>query len=716
MADENKDADDPEDDVKDIEDRQKDYTNIKKVQEQLDDLYEAVVAGFEDKQEQASDIDEYWDIYNCQLNENQSYFGNSAVYVSQTTDAIDALTTRDNNTLFPINGRYASAVGPNGTVPFEVIALLDYYVRITGMRQNTVPCLLRTGRVTGHFLLGISWKEQNLYVTRKMKTALVESELGTPVDGEEEVDDVEEEEINCDRPDLQVYDPRDVAILPASVETIEDADIVAVRLYLSKGRVKDMISEGVFDKEAGETLLENFAATPDPQKQVDTVKKANENAGIRTNSKGNKTAVVYMVWSKLKLKGKEKRRCVSYFGGAQLYLGCKRNPFWNDRVPILGQPARKMPGTVWGKSPVDRVKGMQYALNDAVNMGLDSAQYSLCPITVSDPENNPQSGSMVLNMGALWQVKPESVKFMEFPQLWEGALKLAGATGDRIMQSMGINPALLPHGNAGKKPTQAQVAQEQQVAQESTTDAVSILEEGIFGPLLEWFFDLDYQYRKKDITVKQFGQMGLQAKMLEVPPFETYTAYAMRWYGTEGTKAVQQVQQQIAAMNVLRGIPPQQLNGRKVDIGPIIEQIAEVAFGPRIAPNVLIDQRHQLSINPAEENLMMQGGFPVHVQPMDNDVEHLKVHMQSMQQAGDPQGLYQLHILAHMQQLSAKSAQAAGPQQGGQPGSPGGAGPGNPGNPGTPRIGAQAGPPKPMQAPAGAIHQDAMNDPNRMPR
>ena len=35
---------------------------------------------------------------------------------------------------------------------------------------------------------------------------------------------------------------------------------------------------------------------------------------------------------------------------------------------------------------------------------------------------------------------------------------------------------------------------------------------------------------------------------------------------------------------------------------------------------------------------------------------------------------------------------------------------------GGPRPGAQAGPPKPMQQPAGAIHQDAMQDPNRMPR
>lgn len=719
MADEPKEIEieeETDDDIT-IDDRTKNYVGQERIRKQLGTLYRKVISGFEDKQEQAVDIDEFWDIFNCQLNENQSYFGNSQIYVSQTADAIDALTTRDNNTLFPVNGRYAAATGPNGTVPFEVIALLDHYARITGMRKNIVPSLLRAGRITGHFLLGVGWKEQTRHVTRKTKTPEMETEIGTPVEGSEELDDVTEEEMIMARPELEVYDPRDVLILPSTVDNVDDADIVAVRLHMSEGRVEDMIDDEEFDKDEGEKLLENFAQAPTSTNNIDTTKKANENAGVRTNSKGNKTAIIYRVWSRVKLKGKEKRWCVSYFAGEDIFLSCKRNPYWNDKIPLLAQALKKVPNTFWGKSPIDKVKDIQYGLNDAVNMGMDSAQYSLCPITVSDPAKNPRTGSMVLNMGALWECDPASVKFMEFPQLWKDAMALAGSLADRIMQSMGINPALLPHGNAGKKPTQAQISQEQQVAQESTADSVSILEEGIFNELLQWFFDLDYQYRDKAISIKQFGQMGLQAKMLEVPPFESYTLYNFRWYGSEGSRAVQQVQQQIAAMNVIRGIPPEQLNGRKVDIGPILEQIAEVAFGPRIAPNVLIDMRHQLSMNPNEENVLLGEGIPVMVQMMDNDVEHLPSHIKDMQLKGDPSGVFQLHILAHINQLNKKSEAAhGGPQAPGNPGTPGGAAAGVQGIPGQPRIGAQPGPPKPMQAPPGAIHSDQINDPNRMPR
>ena len=693
-----------EEEISDLEDRTRDFSQLSKVKKQLGDLYDTVIAGFADKQEQSDDIGRYWDVYNGTLNENQSYFGTSQVYVCAVADCVDALTTRDNNMLFPANGRYATAIAPDGNVPYDLLALLDYYVRETKMRENIVPCLLRTGKITGHYILSVGWKEKTRHLVRKKMTATLADEQGVAIEGAEQVPDIDAQEVKTGCATLEVRDPRDVCLLPSTADCVEDCSIVAERLYFSKKAVQEAIDDKTFNAEAGETLLENFAQTsadPDPN----TAKLAGDNAGVRANSKGSKVAVIYRVWTTLKLKGKEKRLCVIYFAGKDLCLSCKRNPYWNDKVPLLAQAARKQPGTIWGKSVLSKVEDLQYALNDVTNEGLDSSQFSLMPITATDPTKNPRTGSMVLSMGALWEVDPNSTKFMEFPQLWKDAFAMAATLIDRIMQSLGINPALLPHGNAGKKPTQAQVAQEQQVAQESTADNIAILEDGILNELLCWFHDLDYQFRDKPITVKQFGQMGLQAKMQEVPPLETYTAYLLRWYGTEGTKAVQQVQQQIAAMNVIRGLSPEQLNGRKIDIGPIVEHLVEVAFGPRVGPHVLIDQRHQLSIPPEEENQLMQNGFPTTTQTMDNDVEHLKVHMPAMQM-GDPAGLLKLHILAHMNQLNAKSQMTS---SGGQPKALAGGG-------GQPRIGAQPAAPRPGQAPPGAQHQDSMVDPNRVPR
>ena len=163
----------------------------------------------------------------------------------------------------------------------------------------------------------------------------------------------------------------------------------------------------------------------------------------------------------------------------------------------------------------------------------------------------------------------------------------------------------------------------------------------------------------------------------------------------------------IAAMNVIRGIPPQQLPpGMKVDISPILEHMAGAAFGPRMAPKVLINQQHQMDVPPELENQLLLNSFPANVHPQDNDVQHIQVHQSVLQQ--DMHGFVKQHIMEHMMQLKQKNAPPPPPQ--GAPGVPGGAGPGVAG---TPRMGAQPGIPRPQQPP-GAVSQDHM--PLAMPR
>jgi hypothetical protein len=240
---------------------------------------------------------------------------------------------------------------------------------------------------------------------------------------------------------------------------------------------------------------------------------------------------------------------------------------------------------------------------------------------------------------------------------------------------------------------------------------VAILDVGIFTPMVQWFYELDYQYRSKPMMVKQYGPLGQYAMMEEVPLLQSGKNLQYKWYGTESNKSIQQIQQQIAAMNVFKGIPPEQLNGRKFDAGPILDQIALTVFGPRLAPHILIDQRHQLTLPPEQENMMMLEHFFIEVHPMDDDVQHIQAHQEAMQEHGDEGGFFRTHIIEHLKQMQAKNAQA---HPKGLPGAPGAAG--QPGQQGAPRQGAIAGPPKPMQNPPGAIHQDSMQDASRMPR
>lgn len=690
----------------DLEDRKKDYSGLKKVKEQMQEIYEAVVRGFEDKQEQNSVCDRAWDMYNCILNENQSYFGTSNIYMPLVRDAVEARVTRFSNQVFPQNGRYADVVG-QGKIPWDIIALLDYYVGVTKLRSVVVPALLREGDCSGQYSLYLDWSESKRHTVKKTREPEVVAENGeAPPDGET-YEDRKYEEIKDARPDVCVLDARNLCVLPASVDEIDDAEIVAVALWLTKKRIKQYIRDEVFEKEEGEILLGNFDQTKAGNaQQPDTDKKMLGFAGIKTDSKGAKRALIYKIWSKIKIKG-EYRLCEMFVAGEDNFLSCKRTPLWSDRVPIISKPVVKVSGSFWGKSPVMAVEKVQYQANDAVNIGMDSAPFSLMPIVMTDPEKNPKIGSMIMAQAAIWETNPQDTSILEIPPLWQQAMQIVSICKDQIMQSLSVNSAMMPHATAGgaKKVSKADAAQEQQVALESTSNMVNILEEGILNEVLRKFYEFDYQFREDDITIQKFGQMGLQADLQQIPIIEEDSYYIFRWNGTEANKAPQQVQQMIAAMNVLRGIPPEQMNGLKLDVTPIIEHMASVAFGPRLAPKILIDQRHQLALSPETENELLAGNFPVHVNPQDNDVEHIQIHQ--IEQSIRPSAMTHQHIMEHLAQMKAKNMQAQGGPAGqkkGAPGVPGGAGPGVAG---TPRMGAQPGMPRPQQ-PAGAVHADQM--------
>lgn len=699
------------------ENRETDWSEDEKVKGEMSDLYSAVVQAYDDKNEQNVVIQRCWDVYNCKLNENQSYNGSSMVYVPIVHDAIEARVTRYSNQLFPDNEHFADVISSDGDVPYETIALLNHYVSAAKLRESIGPSLIRAGDITGQYSLYVEWCNKKRHTIKKVSRPLKDDETGMESDDVGQVDDIEVEIVEDGYTDVMVLDARDLAILPANVDNVENAEVVAVALRMSKSKVKRMVRNGTFNKAAGKILLDSFENTRN-DKQPNADKKASANAGVRTDdNKKSKTALIYQVWAELSLDG-HRRRCVMHFGGEDIYLGCKRNPYWNDRIPVITQPRQKVNGTIWGKSGVEPVEQVQYAANDAVNMGLDSAQYALLPIVMTDPEKNPRVGSMVVAMAALWETSPTDTQFVNMPQLWKEAFAMVNACRDQIMASLSVNPAMMVNGGAGKNPTQAEIAQEQQVALQSTADVVALLESGIYSPLLQWMYELDYQFRSKPVTVRKFGTLGIQAQMQQVPLSQSGTHYTFRWYGSESFKSTQQVQSMIAGLNVLRGISPEQLNGRKIDVGPVVEHVVNIIYGPKLAPHVLIDQRHQLVMDPVEENALLVEGFPVMVQPMDDDKHHLQTHYAAMKTTGDPSGFLRLHMMDHIKQMAAKGQAPGGPQQpGAMPvpagGAPAPAGPGGP--PGQPRIGAQPGTVRSVQNPPGAISPDQSGDPSAMP-
>lgn len=677
-------------------------------------LYPKISKCFTNKQEQMDRCEEYWSIYNAQPDENQQYSGNSQCYIPAVRNAVNARMKRTLAQLFPVNHKHVGATGPDGDIPFAQISLLEHYIRSAALK-DAVRADLIAGDVTGQWNLYVDWMKTQRRVRELIKKPpiLEDHELGGEVhdvtaDEEEWSYETETKDVVTEGPDVVPFATEDLAIYPPTCNNIEKSTASAIRLRLDKDAVQRYIDEGVFVGVDASELVDNLAKPDGGREKYVPPKRRTGDAGIRTEGTF-KYALIYEVHANLDL-GDGKEPCFVYFAGQDVILGIIRNPFWCGKRPILSAPIERITGSFFGISKIEPVKFLQWNLNDFWNMGQDSAQYSLLPITLVDPLSNPNYQSMVVGLAAVWLTDPNKTKFANFPAIYKDAIPLCENLKGQINESMDVNDAMLGKAPQGRK-NQAQMAAQAQAQESNIIDNAKRYEEVMLNPLLEFMFELDRQFRTEELTVEVLGETGARANLQVIPVQAFGERFFFRWCGTSYQQNMQRMQQMIAWMNILRGIPPQQLDGRRLNIGPILEYGTEQIFGPEVAPRILIDERNLFHVEPDDENLMMHNGLQAQVHPADDDLRHLQSHLNAAQMTGDPAGLFRAHIQQHQQAMQAKMQQSMGPPPG-QPGVPGGAGPGVAG---TPRPGAQPAQPR-TQQPPGAIHPDQMASPTAVPR
>lgn len=677
------------------DEKPKNYASNRDLQEKCAKLYDQVITGFrEEKKDQNDSIEECWDIYNCELGDNQQYDGDSQIYEPIVHDAVEARRKRFTGMTFPNVGNNLEVISEQGDMPQATLSVLQRYIKDTNLR-SVASVLFLNGDIEGQWSVMPGWKSKKRKITRKVQK---------PLEGtNEDYSDVEEETIIDEGPELTVIPAQDLWVFPATVADIQDAEIVAIATRLTTDAIDDMVKEGIFLKSQVAKLTKDAG----DEKVIWAEKARTSEAGIKMKS-GQKFGLIYQIFTKLKIDG-EKRPAIVYLGGPDNVLGIIANPYWNQKIPMISEPVDKVAGSFWGRSKVKTVAPLQYELNDITNMGMDSAMYSLMPIVMTDPLKNPQYSSMVMAMAAVWATNPNDTKVIEFPPLYQHALTLKNAIKGQIMESMEVNETMLGRAPAGRKNAQAIGAQSQE-AMATIGDVVKRFELGVMNRILEWFYDMDLQFRDEDLAVIVDGEHGVQSIVEKIPPQQVGHRYWFKWLGADKSISAQNNQQLISWMNVLRGLPPQVLNGRKLDLGPMIDFLNEAICGPTMAQNVLIDERNKISVPADMENEFMVNNIPAFVNPLDDDIQHIREHQQGAQITGDPNGKFRQHIEDHVKAIQSKQQQ---PPAKGYPGIPGGLGGpgGQPGVAGTPKPGAVPAGPRNGQNPPGAIAADVMQDP-----
>lgn len=679
--------------------------------EEAERLYPLVVKAYENRDEANEAIDEFWNIYNAFPDDNLMYSGNTSGYIPAVRDCVDARAKRSLKQLFPDRYRHVEAVGTAAQVPYPQLALLEHYIRSSHLK-STCRSVLVSGDVTGQWNLYIDWKRNYRQVTNLIKSnpKLNDGETDLEaVDTETEEESEENDEILEQGPDIVDFATEDLAVIPPTVNNLDDAECTAIKLRLSKSKVQKMVDDGIFILPA-DTEISEWMEEVKGQDKTNPPRDRTNDAGIRTEGT-NKYALIYEAHALLDFGDRDGKKSMGYiyYAGPKAIVGIVKAPQWGGKRPLISAPVERVQGSFMGRSKIDPVKYLQWNLCDVWNMGQDSATYSLLPVIMTDPLKNPNYASMVYGLAAIWSVDPNSTKPLEMPALYTHALTICAQLKQQIQESMDVNEAMLGKAPQGRKNSQQMAAAAQEQAM-NILDHAERFEEEILNPLIERIFEYDAQFRKEDVTVLTQGEIGVKAMMQKIPPQAWGERYHFQWTGTSFIMGQQRMQAQISTMNVLRGIPPQQLNGRRLDVTPVLENLCDNVFGAELSPRILIDDRNKFTIPPEIENEMMVNGIPVEVHEADNDPEHIQKHHQAGISNQDPAGLIRNHLEKHVEQMQKKRQMMMAQQmQKGQQGAPGG---GQSGIAGTPRPGAMPMPPRGGQNPAGATHPDQMADPN----
>ncbi len=683
---------------------------------------EAIVRGFEDQVGRSDDLDKWWRIYNCELDSNQFYNGNAQVYVPIIRDAINARATRFANQLFPQSGRFVDVTSTDGSTPYEIMAILNHHIGDAALKTDVVRPLLRNGDIEGHLHLYVDWRSITRHIVTRETRAPIDPATGTELPGQEIVDIVEEE-ITEGRPGFEVIHDSDVVVLPATAESVDDAfakggSVTIVRRW-SKSQYQAMIDDG--EIKDGESIEEDGRMVDATLTGLTDIRKSLAKAvGVRAAGPhflGFETWLMVPI-GKIGKKNPamgfvekgDMRLCRLWWGLDREPLGLKRNPNWNDRCPLLSAAVEKVPGVFKGKSQVEALAPLQYEANDAANERADVDHYSAMPIIRRTPGEG--NAPLILNLAAIWDAPKDGVEFLQFPDLSARANARIIAATTVIFQSLGINPAMLPQqsGRPGAKRNQAEVAMEQAVDLLTVAEAVEVPDQQILTPLVGWMVDLDHQHRDEELTVRAYGELGIMAKMIDVPPIQNRRKYRFVWAGAQQAKLnAAMMQQGTALLNVARGLAPQlQAEGYQLRLGPVVERAFANVYGPETARLTLVDMRRQLSLDAESEVEMMMDGFQTWPQPMDNDQQKIQIFRQAMLTLGDPHGTIRVRLQLQMKQMQLKTQEAAMQkfaeqmQAGGQP--PGGGAPG----PGRPQPGAAPAGPRLLKGPPGTIPHDQL--------
>lgn len=332
------------------------------------------------------------------------------------------------------------------------------------------------------------------------------------------------------------------------------------------------------------------------------------------------------VWTTFKLTERSGRVPVkAIIANNSTVIQLKRNPYWFQSHPFLAERYLKRPGNIfYGFSLPDKIRSLNYQMNDLTNHTMDSLNYTLNPITVIDPALAGDVNTMKVSPGAKWLGSPQGIEPMMFPDVSGSGLRAMQEIRGQIAQfsdsTPGIAPQLQGKARSATQASLVQMAVSQRQLVQAKNEEVNVL-----IPMCQMTHSLLEQYMSDEWQIKYQGAEKGSWIVENMKPGDIYGRVEFIWMGASAQeKTAVRSQQLLAFFN--QAVQMATMMPGEIDLVALFKRIAREAFELQDIDDIFKSLRDAKTVSPEVENIALLDGEEVPVHNGDDDDGHMETH------------------------------------------------------------------------------------------
>ena len=551
------------------------------------------------------DLEETWlqdlRLWSCLL-DNEGYVGNSSFFVPELNDQIESSVERNLTALFP-TGDFCKAIATKNVqqsdadkITMAVQYELEEKVKIIKQYDQH----LRGKLLYGTAIMKQGFERKTVEVFVRNKKGKPEKQLIPLVNG-----------VTARPVDIFRW-----YIYPEEVKTLQEAEF----------QFEDQIvSKKSLDENAGYVNLNDVTeVTNDIDHEWVDIERLQMVQLTNALTRYYNSVLLTEIWCDFKLGNGKSVPVRGIIANKTTCIYLKRNPFWFQQSPYLASKLKERPGNIfYGFSMPDKLRSLQYQMNDIANQTMDSLNYSINPIAIIDPALAGDVNSMKVKPGAKWLGSPEGIEFKQFPDVSGSGFRAMGEIRGQVAQFADSTPGVAPQ-LQGKARSATQAAIVQSSVGNRQRISSKLEESDVLCPLAKRTHILLQQFQTEAYQIRVQGPDNGSWRTEMIDPSDLVGDVDFIWKGeSEAEKTAVYTQQLMGFFQAALQI--QALMPGEVDIPMLFKRVAKEGFKLNDLDDIFKSLRDKKTVSPELENIALEQGQEVDIHNGDDDEMHIEV-------------------------------------------------------------------------------------------